>query len=342
MSIITTLSLVLTAAAWAQTRTLPADLANLPEEIKTLKWQTIDPAALTPLEQSRALLLLDHALNELSANATSEADLMSTYIEKQNLGAQFASTPPPPAPKELSYDDAMKVSVALLRGPMNKSYYATELADASPGTLASYAQMYQRTCRRRWSEFDEARHQVRCMASFLGNNQKLQDYDGWATAESALRQKQFDAAKPGQPAQAPTQTAALQQQNQQLRQALGAAEYQQAQTQQAAPAQQQTADAQQQSAQAQQAAYVSGVPVYGGIYGGYGAYGAAAAGAYAGANAANNPNTAAKTAAAGQYHAADSTWNKNSSYSSAARSQTEDRMSSFHGASPTRAGAGRR
>src|SRR5262245_47092376 len=77
----------LTTRAFAQAQKLTADIASLPEDIKSLKWQNIDPATLTPLEQARSLLLMDHVLSELSANTTAEADLLSSYIEMQNLRA---------------------------------------------------------------------------------------------------------------------------------------------------------------------------------------------------------------------------------------------------------------
>lgn len=371
--VITCLSLVVASAALAQPQKLPPDLAGLPDEIKSLQWKTIDMGSVPTLEHCRALLLMNHTLDELSANATSEADLMSTYIEKQNLGTQFANTPPPPAPAMLSYADAEKIAVALLRGPMSGSYYATELGDVSTSGLVSYEQMYERTCQRRWSEFDESRHLVRCMGAFLGNSEKLQDYEGWATAEAARREAEYQQRSAANRAGAP----APQQQIQQVQGALGAAEYQQqAQARQTAQAQQQAAEAQQQAAEAQQQAaqaqQQAGQPYqqtgyvvpsgYAG-YGGYGAYGygatgtagAAAAGAYAGATAANSnvsPAGAAAAgaaaanasgasghnvspagaAAAGQYHGANSSWNKDAGYNSAARSQTEQRMSSFHGA----------
>src|SRR4051794_13787869 len=114
--------LAFAAFSLAQTQKLPPDLAGLPDEIKNLKWQTIDTATVQPLERCRSLLLLNHSLDELSANAAAEADLMSEYIEKNNLGAQFASTPPPPAPRALSYTDAQKIAIAMLRGPMSTSY----------------------------------------------------------------------------------------------------------------------------------------------------------------------------------------------------------------------------
>ncbi len=383
-SVAACICLALTGAALAQPQKLPPDLAGLPDEIKTLQWKSIDISKVSALERCRALLLMNHVLDELSANSTAEADLMSTYIDAQNLGSQFASTPPPPDPNQLAYPDAQKVAVALLRGPMSGSYYSTELADVSASGLVSYEQMYGRTCQRKWGEFEESRHLVRCMTSFLGNSQKLQDYDGWATAEAARREAAFQQRNPA-PARAPQQQNApapsgqvqqLQQQLQQVQGALGAAEYQQqalaqqtAQAQQqAAVAQQQAAQAQQQTAQSQQPYYPAGyaVPVYGGYggygYGAYGTAGAAAAGAYAGATAANSnvsPAGAAAAgaaaanasghnvspagaAAAGQYHGANSSWSHDASYNSAARSQTEQRMSSFHGASGAHGGGGRR
>jgi len=325
---------------------LPPDLEALPTEIKTLKWQQIDPATLSTLDRCRSLLLMNHVLDELVDNATAEADLMSSYIEKKNLGSQFANTPPPPQAPHLSYDDAQKVAAALLKGPMSASYYATELGDVSETGLASYEQLYSRTCARRWSELDEARAQVSAMSSFLGNSNRLPDYEAWAIAEASLRQQQYE--KKVGPAAAQKQSnaeiQALQKQNQMLQQALGAAEYQQrsaaqqtaqaqqaaAQAQQAATqAQQQASQSQQQTSQQQQpAGYV--VPTYGaygyGAYGGYGYGYGAAAGAYA----ANEHNAASY--AAGAYHGANSAWTHEAGYSGQARAQTEQRMNSFHGA----------
>jgi len=335
----------LATAASAQTQKLPPGLAGLPDEIKTLKWQAIDMGAVKPLEHCRALLLMNHTLDELSANSAAEADLMSAYIEKNNLGTSFASTPPPPAPATLTFPDAERVAVALLRGPMSTSYYATELGDLAPGTLKSYEQMYARTCARRWSEFDESRHLVRCMSSFLGNSNKLQDYDAWATAESARREqaaRQHAAAAAAAPAAKPSQDAGQQKMEAQLHQqqleltqmkaALAAANAQQA----AAPAQQTSgnpAPADNGTGAVEGANDGYGYGAYGG-YGGYGYAGGAYAGAAAGAVAANDANKteARRTAAAGQYHAANTSWNREAGYNSYAHAQTEGRMSSFHGA----------
>jgi len=324
------------AAAQAQSPSLPPDLASLPDDIKTLKWQSIDLATVSPLERSRSLLLMNHVLDELSNTAASEADLMSSFIEKQNLGTQFATTPPPPPARELTFADAQKVAVAMLRGPLQNSYYATELGDVSATGLASYEQMYQRTCQRRWSELDESRHQVRSMTSFLGNSQKLPAYEAWATSEAGLRQKQFDqreqsaAARPHpqekpqtppQQQQNPSaQEAKLQQENLQLQQALANAESQDRmqanQAQQAAQAQQANASQQQagQAAQPYSTDYVA--PTYGG-YGAYGGYAYVA-------------------------HYNNCSYQHDDAYGNRAREDTERRMSSFHGAPAMHGGGGRR
>src|SRR5262245_1961520 len=98
----------LVGAAFAQSQPLPADLQGLPDEIKTLQWQNVNVNTIPAIDHARALLFMNHALDELNANATAEADLMSTYIEKNNLGSQFANTPPPPSPKQLEYPDMEK------------------------------------------------------------------------------------------------------------------------------------------------------------------------------------------------------------------------------------------
>jgi len=351
----------------AQAPKLPPELAALPDEIKRLPWQTIDMSSIQPLEHCRALLLLNHTLDALSDNATAEADLMSAYIEKNNLGTQFASTPPPPTPRGLMYPDAEKVAIALLRGPMSGSSYATELSDLGGGGLSSYEQMYSRTCTRRWSEFDEARHQVRAMSSFLGKTNKLQDYNTWATAESLRREQaaQQRAATAAAAAQAQANATASNVEAQRRKQQLELMEVNAALT----SAQSQQQQPQQQSSQApdnsgNQTMTPGGQPaqaVPGGYlvdtgdsyYGGYGGYGyapgvaavgvgvgvgvpagngvaAAQAGAYANAAAASRDQMAAVNG--NQYHGASSTWNREPSYSSNAMAQTEARMSSFHAA----------
>jgi hypothetical protein len=357
----------LTTAALAQVQALPPALAGLPEQVKSLKWQTIDMKKVTPLEQCRALLLMNHTLDELSANATAEADLMSAYIEAKNLGAAFASTPPPPAPKALTFADAEKVAVAMLRGPMSTSYYATELSDMGPAGLASYQQMYDHTCQRVWSEFEESRHLVRVMSSYLGNSQKLGDYDAWATAETARREAQSQqraAAKGAAAAETQKMDAKLREQQLELMQMQGALAAAHAQEQQQSKQSQQSQQNQGstggqtetpagQPAQAVNGGFLvdgaQGYDGYGawggyGAYGGYGGYGygygAAAAGAYAGATAAHDAdrNDAARAVAnnadrGGQYHAANSSWNRGSSYGGEAHAHTQERMNSFHGAS---------
>jgi hypothetical protein len=323
-------SIVICAASLAAAQApppgaLPPEVANIPQTIQSLPWQSVDLTTVPPLEYDRALLLMNHVLDQIAPVRASEADLMSGYIEAQNLGPDFAKTPKPPAGKQLTYTDATKIAVAMLRGPMATSTYASPLSDASPDGLAAYQQMYESTCQRRWGEVTESVQQVRWMGTYLQHAGKMQDYQSWAKVESENRQLKFQLAmeqKQAQEANAARQAAEarttavqqakLQQENMQLQQALASA---QAQQQQAYLAGQQSAQqatnsnaaqAQQQAQVAQPAPYYNtgyGVPLY---------YGSGAA------------------------------WCYDSAYANQARAQTEQRLSNYYGAHPGARPAGRR
>ncbi|HSZ59432.1 MAG TPA: hypothetical protein VK797_27560 [Tepidisphaeraceae bacterium] len=295
-------------AATAQTQppstALPPDVAGLPEAIRTLPWQSIDLSTVSPLEYDRALLLMNHALDEIAPVRASEADLMSAYIQAQNLGAEFAKTPQPPSGIQLTYTDATKVAVALLRGPMANSSFASQLADTSEQGLAAYQQMYNSTCQRRWGEVTESTQQTRWMGTFLQRKGKMPDYESWAKLESENRQLKYQLAMEKKKAEeasearqaaedraASAQQARLQQENLQLQQALASAQAQQQQSYQAG---QQAANQAAQQQQPQAAPYYTGygVPAY---------YGTGAA------------------------------WCYDSAYANQARAQTEQRLSSYYG-----------
>lgn len=290
---------------------LPPELANIPQIIQTLPWQSIDLSTVPPLEYDRALLLMNHVLDQLAPVRASEADLMSAYIEAENLGPEFAKTPKSPAGKQLTYTDATKIAIAMLRGPMANSSYASQLSDTSPEGLAAYQQMYESTCQRRWGEVTESVQQVRWMGTYLQHNGKIQDYQAWAKVESENRQLKYqlamqqkkaqdaDAARQAAQAQADqTQQTKLRQENLQLQQALASA---QAQQQQAYQAGQQSAQ-QSPNPQAQQQA--QGTPVYAPYYTGYGVPG---------------------------YYGTGAAWCYDSAYANQARAQTEQRLSNYYG-----------
>ena len=171
----------------AQAPATPADLAQLPEAVKTLPWQSIDLSSVPALDYARGLLVMNHVLDELSPLRTSEAELMSTFIDQQALGPALAKNGDA-AVTEMSFEDGLKVAIAMLRGPLSGSSYAVELADSSPQSLAAYKQMYERTCQRRWAEVAEASAQVQQMGGFLQKQGKMQDYQSWAKVESENRQ----------------------------------------------------------------------------------------------------------------------------------------------------------
>jgi hypothetical protein len=301
----------LAAAQEPPAAALPPDVTTIRQSIQSLPWQAIDLTTVPPLEYDRALLLMNHVLDQIAPVRASEADLMSAYIEAQNLGAEFAGAPKPPPGKQLTYTDATKIAVAMLRGPMADSTYASQLGDASPDGLAAYQQMYDSTCQRRWGEISESVQQTRWMGSFLQSNGKIQDYQSWAKLESENRQLKYQlemeknaeaANAAGQAAQAQAtapqqQQENLQQENLQLQQALAAA---QAQQQQAYQAGQQSANAAAQQQQQQQQQQPAAAPYSIG-------YGVPA------------------------YYGAGAAWCHDSAYANQARAATDQRLSNAYG-----------
>lgn len=181
-------------AAIAQQPALPPDMAGLPDAIKSLKWQAIDLGSVAPLERTRALLILNHGLDEVAASLTSQADLLSQYIDSKTLGPDFASATMPTPKRQLSYDDSVKIAVALLRGPMSTSQFADDLSGQPDRVVNAYLQMYENTCQRCWAEVKEARGQVRSMTAYLKSKGAYTDFEAWATTESLKRQQAHEKA----------------------------------------------------------------------------------------------------------------------------------------------------
>ncbi|MCC6677748.1 MAG: hypothetical protein IT436_11435 [Phycisphaerales bacterium] len=181
----------------ALAQTTPIDLASLPAEIKTLPWRDIDVSSLSPLERCRSLFLMSEVLDELRAQSTAEAELLSDYIDSNNLGAEFASQPPIADAAPLTMANGLQVAAALLRGPMAKSSYATQWGDATTGTLAAYEQLYQSSCQWKWSAMTDSRLRVRSMMRYLQATGKLDAYVAWVpgAVEKRTREQEAEAAQ---------------------------------------------------------------------------------------------------------------------------------------------------
>jgi hypothetical protein len=174
-----------------------SEIAQLRQSLEGLKWKDIDYDSLSGLERCRALMLLNHAMAEVGAVAIAEADLMSEFVDKQNLGEEAASSPRVDAGLARNYEDARKIAVALLRGPMSGSSYATALANTDESGLKAYERLYDKPCRRKWSEFAECRQYVGSTAAFLKAKGKIKDYMAWADAESDRRQQEYEKEMAG-------------------------------------------------------------------------------------------------------------------------------------------------
>lgn len=332
-----TVMLFVSASVTAQpaSPSLPPDLANLPQEIKSLQWQSIDLNSVSALEYNRALLLMNDTLGRLATARAAEAELMSSYIESNNLGQQFTASPAPAPAKHLSYEDAVKVSVALLRGPMSDSTYSGELAGVSIDGLNAYKDMYDNTCRGRWSQLSGSLQQLRYMSAFLQKQGKMQDYQSWAKLESENRQLKYQVqmaqkqataqqqqAAPAQQQgnaiaqeqQQGAQLAAMQSENQQLQQSLAAAQSTM-QQQAATNAQQQQQLQEQQSGINTTPGTALNTPYYG-YYGNPYAYG--------------YPS----------YYNSSSGWCNDHEYAEACRASTTGRINNWHGAGTAGRGVG--
>lgn len=177
----------------AQQGALPADIAGVPEFIQGGSWKKIDLAGLNQLERCRALRVLNHVLDELRAAGVAQADLMSTYLEQHGLGTEFSNQNITPPQTQLTYEDAHKIAVGLMRGPLAKSEAASAFADTSPNGLQAYEHLYESTCELRWNEVTTAGRQVRCMGRFLKTTNRLADYQQWAPQEVERRQHAHEA-----------------------------------------------------------------------------------------------------------------------------------------------------
>lgn len=238
-------------AATAGAQQPKVDLSGLPEVLKSGKWKDIDASKLDLLEHVRALLLLNDVFDDITGSIRAEADLMSQFIDAQKLGSKFASSPPPPPAAPLTYDDTLKIAVVMLRGPLASSAYASNLADVKDENfLHSYLPLYEPTCRRKYGEIVEARHQVDWLAHFLQSNNQIKAYQDWVPGEIQRRQQAYESEmgqkRAGYLAQ---EQQAKQTQEQRAAETRKEREQQQAQQQQAAMQMQQAMAAAQQSQQ---------------------------------------------------------------------------------------------
>lgn len=187
---------MLSTSAWcpaAQPAKSRIDLASIPDNIKKLDWRSIDTAALPAVERARATMLLDDTLREMGAQMTAEADLLSEYIEQQDLGAEFAAHPEVDDSPAVTFPEAIKVAAAMIRGPMANSTYATAHADTPDANLPAYEKLYQSSAERRWAAATESRLNMRSMSRFLRDTKRMDAYKAWLPAELDRRAKEADA-----------------------------------------------------------------------------------------------------------------------------------------------------
>jgi len=219
-------------AAAAQPAVL--DVNALPAQIKSLPWRAVSLSSVSPLERCRSLLLLNDALDELRAQLTTDADLLSAYVDAKGMGPEFASRPPLDDPNALTFAEAQQVAVALLRGPMTTSTYASALGEVPADQLAANVQLNFSGCQWKWEAMAHSRMLVRSMSAFLQAKGAMADYRAWVPGELERRAQEHEAELARRRAAAATQAQKQREMAQEQQQKLLQQEQQQQLAQQAA------------------------------------------------------------------------------------------------------------
>ena len=170
------------------------EFVDLKESLDGLEWEHVDFEAMSDLERCRTMTLFDHALTEIGAVATAEADLMSAYLDFKGLGPDYASSEAADTAPARTFDQAKKTAAALLQGPMAESRYATMYEGSGESDLRAAMRLHESASKRKWGQFSEPVRFLRGMTSYLRAGDKYKDYMAWSGVESARRQEEHDMA----------------------------------------------------------------------------------------------------------------------------------------------------
>jgi len=163
------------------------------QQLKQLKWKDVNFAAQDLKTRCTAVLALKQVLTMLGGKADARIDLLVDYLNQQKLGEAFAAQMGEiPEPVQVSYDDALKLAVAMIQSPMGAAKFDDELEGCDDSMLKAYLAMYDKSCRRAFDEVIESRHHVRAMGLFLEKQGKFEEFNKWAAAERKRRQMVFE------------------------------------------------------------------------------------------------------------------------------------------------------
>ncbi|MCY2952584.1 MAG: hypothetical protein NTU53_11500 [Planctomycetota bacterium] len=158
-----------------------------------MKWKDVNFAAQDLKTRCTAVLALKQVLTTLGGKADARIDLLVDYLNQQKLGETFAAQMGEiPEPMQVSYDDALKLAVAMIQSPMGAAKFDDELEGCNDSMLKAYLAMYDKGCRRAFDEVIESRHEVRAMGLFLEKQGKFVEFGKWADAETKRRQMVFE------------------------------------------------------------------------------------------------------------------------------------------------------
>lgn len=181
------------------------ELSDFRHQVQKLEWQKIQVDQLSKHDHCRALLLLNHALDEIGSAAIAEASLVDSFLEKRGVDREKNIALPKDKRLAKTMEDGVKISAALIQGPMSDSDYAREWADVDEDALSAYEHMYANTCSMKWQQFDKGRDALRLGIATIRASKLMDDYLAWVPAENARLQKEYEAEIARQKAELRTQ-----------------------------------------------------------------------------------------------------------------------------------------
>jgi hypothetical protein len=160
--------------------------------IRALDWQHADFNSLDEPTKCAALLALNRVLFDIGAKADARLELLVDYLDKENLGEDYAGAKesiPEKAPP--SFDDMLKHAAAYVATPQGAARVGSKFKDTPPEMVQHYLVLYEKSSRRGYEDAADSRSQVRLIGLFLQDRGKLDDFKNWAIAERDRRQAEF-------------------------------------------------------------------------------------------------------------------------------------------------------
>lgn len=165
--------------------------------VRKLKYDDIDMAKVDTKERVAAMMAMNRLLGTQSQKAERRLSYLNEYMQTNKLDADYiAYATPVPDVDLLTFDNAMKIAVAVVRTPDGAATFGEKVKSMEPGTLNNMAEWFDKECRARWYDVVFKRHQIAGLCRYLEGKGQFNDFVSWALNKQAAdeAQKQKDLA----------------------------------------------------------------------------------------------------------------------------------------------------